>query len=171
DVAAAELAEDPALPGLDRPGMVADDAVEHVQAHVLDVDVVDATAPVAQRLDRVGAADQEVAGVDEQADVGELEHAVDLPGRFDERARVGVEGRLEAAAARELLGAAEAVGEAAPSRLVESERTILGTAAGIGAPLVGAAVAEDRSRGSTRGREEVERPVELGEVILPVLRL
>src|SRR5207248_6433187 len=97
----------------------------------------------------------------EQHDARDREHAHDHPGRLDERARVGVEGRLEAAAARELLGAAEAVGEAAPSALVESERTVVAAAPRICAPLVGAAVAEDRSRGSARGREEVERPVEL----------
>src|SRR5438067_1443566 len=151
--------------------MVADDAAEHVQAHVLDVDVVDATAPVAQRLDRVGAADQEVTGVDEQADVGELEHAVDLPRRLDEGARVGVEGRLEPAAACQLLGAAKTVGEAAPARLVEAERAVLPAPPGVGAPFVRAAVAEYGAGGRVRCLEEVERAPELVEVLLPMFRL
>src|SRR5439155_6327617 len=73
DVAAAELAEDPAPPGLERVGAIADDAAEDVRPHVLDVHVGDARAPVAQRLDRIAAADQEMAGVDSEADLREPE--------------------------------------------------------------------------------------------------
>ena len=45
------------------------------------------------------AAEQQVAGVEREIDVGDLEEAVDLLGCLDERARVVVERRFEAAVA------------------------------------------------------------------------
>src|SRR5205085_7252295 len=61
--------------------------------------------------------------------------------------------------------------EAAPARVVETERPVLFTTSRVGTPFVRAAVAEHRACGSARRLEQVERPAELCEVLLPMLRL
>ena len=71
---------------------------EHVEPHVLDVDRADAVAPVAERLHRIAAGDEQVAGVEQQLDVGVLEEALDLGNALDIGRRVVVEDRLVAAA-------------------------------------------------------------------------
>src|SRR5207237_3782157 len=122
--ARAELAEDAAAPRLLQPGPVRDHAVEDRALVVLDVQVVDALAPVAQALDRVAAPEREVPGVEEEADVGELEHALDLPRRLDVRRGVVVEGGLVAAAASGVGGAGDPVGEPLPARVVEADAAL-----------------------------------------------
>ena len=154
------------------PTPFGDDFAHDVEARVLEVDVADARAPVAQRLDRVGAADEQVARVDEQVDRRQLEQPVDLGRRLDVRARVRVEDRREAACAGERLGAREAVGEALPAGIVEPQRRIVLAAARVGEALGRAAVAEDRScRERAGGFEQVERALQLPEVAVDVLVL
>ena len=172
DVALAELAEDPAPPGLDHVGSVRDDLAQHVHPDVFDVDVVHARAPVVERLDRVRAADQEVARVDEEAEGGQLERALDLPRRLDVGSGVSVERRLEAARGRDVLRAADTLAPALPARFVEAERWVLLAAARVRAAGGRATVAEDGVRARRARRcEQVERAGELREILFPVLRL
>ena len=69
DVASAELGEDAAAPRLGHVGPVGEHALEDVAAVVLHVHVRDPLAPVPQTLDRIAAAEREVAGVQHEGDV------------------------------------------------------------------------------------------------------
>ena len=97
DVAGPELTEDPTAPALRTSAPSRIDASRRVETDVLEVDVADAFTPVAERLDRVGAADEQVTRVEQQVDARQLEQSLDLLRRLDVRARVRVEDRLEAA--------------------------------------------------------------------------
>ena len=129
DVTGSELAEHTSAPGFGHVGAVGDHAREDVVPHVFDVHVVDALTPVAKRLARIAATESEVARVEQQADVRQLEHALDLPRRFDERRGVVVERRLEAAVARQVGGPRDTFGQPAPARGVEPDRLIRSGAA------------------------------------------
>ncbi len=114
---------------------VCDDAGEHVVVDVLDVDVVDPAAPVAKTVTGIASAESEVPGVEQEADVRELEHLLDLPRRLDERAGVVMERRLEAARPCELRSPRHAVREPLPAGVVETDRRVRGGAARKAKPL------------------------------------
>src|SRR5262249_25169019 len=122
DAAGAELAEDPAAPRLDQAGAVRDDGPNALEPRGPERDVPDARPPTAQRLDRIGAADEQVARVDEEVDPGQLEQAVDLCRRLDVRARVRVEDWPEPAGAGQVLRPRKALCEPRPAGPVEAER-------------------------------------------------
>jgi hypothetical protein len=84
------------------------------------VHVVDPWPEVPQRRDGVAAPDDEVARVEAELGVGEVQHALDLPRCLDEGARLVVEGRLVAAVAAAVKDPGEPVGEALPSVGVEA---------------------------------------------------
>ncbi|WP_219929513.1 hypothetical protein [Clavibacter michiganensis] len=95
-----------------------------------------------------------------------VEEAVDRRGRLHERARVVVEGRLEARGARDLRGPRGVADEARPRGVVE--RVGLGAAAGGGGAGRGSGVGERRQRqargsGLGRLREDAQRRLELGQ--------
>src|SRR5262252_1338671 len=88
--------------------------------------VVDAAAPVAHRLDRVPLAEQQVAGVEAEAYAGQLQHLLDLPDRFDVRAGLVVEGGLVSSLTAASGGRPHAVGEALPGLGVEAQAPVVG---------------------------------------------
>ena len=92
------------LPGPDLRGRTAarDDLRHHRPSRVLQVDLVDPTAPVADGRHRVASTEDEVAGVKAQSDIGELEHAIDFPWRLDVGTGFMVERRLVAPVAAPL---------------------------------------------------------------------
>src|SRR5204862_6488282 len=85
---------------------------------------VDPAAPALQRRGGIAPAEREVAGVEQQADVGELEQALDLPRCLDVRRRVVVERRFESSGPCELGSPGYAVGQPAPAVLVEADRAV-----------------------------------------------
>ena len=72
------------------------DALGARRVDVLEVDVEDAPARRPRDLDRVRAAEVDVAGVDAQPDVGRLEQPVDVRPGLDGQAPVGMERGLQA---------------------------------------------------------------------------
>ena len=129
-------------------------------------------APFAQRGCRISAAEPEVSGVEQETDVGELEHPLDLPRRLHERRSVVVERGLEATCAGKFAGVCNTFGEARPPGFVEADRAVCRGAAGKADPLRRASVCEHRLRlCATGGGEEIERGVHDCEVFGPVLRL
>src|SRR5438067_373552 len=70
DDAAAELGEDAQPHGLDEVGGAAQELLHEAALDVLEVDVPDAGAVVVEDGDGIGAAVNQVAGVDAQADQG-----------------------------------------------------------------------------------------------------
>src|SRR6266542_6180455 len=65
DVTGAELAEDAGTPGRVPAGR----APQHVESYILDVEVIDAAAPVSEALQGIAACRNEMTGVEEQCDV------------------------------------------------------------------------------------------------------
>src|ERR1700687_5280769 len=80
--------------------------------------VVDPVAPRLHPLDRVTAADQQVAGVQAEADVTDIERPLDLPHRFKERAGVVMQCRLVAALAAALDHPGDALTKPAPAGVI-----------------------------------------------------
>src|SRR5207244_5835860 len=88
--------------------------------------MVDPLAPGAERLRWISAAESKMARIEQEADVCELEHALDLPRCLDERRSVVVECRLHATRASKIGGASDALGQASPAGGVEADRVIRG---------------------------------------------
>ncbi len=97
EVAGTQGAEHAPPPHLVHVRAVADRRVQHVQAGVFEVDMVDALGPCPPCGHRVASAEQQVPGVKAQPDVGGLQHAFDLLGRLHIRSGVLVKCRVEPA--------------------------------------------------------------------------
>ena len=92
--AAPQLAEDPLPHRLEVVPRPAARALEDARVEVLEVHVPDAGGVAAVDLERIAAAEHEMAGVEAQADergIGSLHQLVDFPRRFDEAGAVRME--------------------------------------------------------------------------------
>src|SRR4029453_9076695 len=90
DVPRAELEEDAPAPRLvPRAG-----GAENVQADVLQVDVLDAVAPVPKGSDRLPAGRPQMSRVEQERNIGAVEEALDLGRRLHAGAHVVVEDGL-----------------------------------------------------------------------------
>ena len=89
----------------------------------------DTLAVAAGELGRVDAADQQVPGVQAPADLGQLQHPLDVGRRLDLRAHVRVQREREAVLLDAALHLGEVAREALPRVVVERER---GRPAGVG---------------------------------------
>src|SRR6266702_7589186 len=98
-----------------------------------------------------------MACIEQEADVRELEHALDLPGCLDERRRVVVEGRLDVTGARKIGGAINALGQSSPAGGIEPDRLVRSGPTGKLRALRRAGVGED-SFGfvAVGGREQIK---------------
>src|SRR5581483_257843 len=123
-VAVAECAERLATPDLLDGGGLRDNLLEPRQARVLEMYLVDPRRPVPDRRDRLTAAEQQVAGVEADPDVGELEQALDLPLRLDVRRRVVMERRLVTALAASGDSARDSLRETTPAGVVQADARI-----------------------------------------------
>src|SRR5579884_1059864 len=165
-VAGPEPAERPAPPDLLHRRRVGHDLPDDAEARVLQVQVVDPPVPLAHRRQRIAAAEKEVAGVERDAHVGQLEHPLDLPRRLDIGRRVRVEGRLIPPLAAAIREPIERRREALPVALVPAEAAFLLGHAGMRGTRRGPGVRDRRPRrGDTvprrlAGVEDVEQGVE-----------
>src|SRR3954451_15913748 len=83
-----------------------------------------------------------------------------------------MEDRREAALARDVRRARDAVGEGAPAMAVQAQRGVLAAAPRVGDPLRPAGVAQHRLGGlRAGGGEEVERVLQARDIVVPVLGL
>src|ERR1700733_5410806 len=83
-----------------------------------------------------------------------------------------VEGRLEPPLAREILGPLEALQKPGPAGVIEAKRTVVLASTWIGPARFRAAISEHRVRiCRPRRLKQRERPVQSGEILVPVLRL
>src|SRR2546428_13979185 len=108
--------------------------------------MVDPLAPGAERLRWIAAAESKMARIEQEADVCELEHALDLPRCLDERRSGVVERRLHATRASEIGGASRALGQGSPAGGGEAGRVVRGGSAGKLWRLRGGRVGQRRLR-------------------------
>ena len=87
--------------------------------------VVDSRLPLAHRPQWVAAPEQKVPGVEADADRRQLEHLLDLPGRFDAGPRLVVERRLIPALATQRGSHLDALGELLPHFVIEAKGAVL----------------------------------------------
>src|SRR5215472_13435087 len=96
---------------------------------ILQVHVPDPRPRGRRQLNRVHAADEQVAGVKAEAGVGELEQAAHVLRALDDGSCVWVEGQLQVMAAGDLLGTSQAGQQGGPGRPVQCLASVV-TAAG-----------------------------------------
>ena len=140
------------------------DAADHVELRVLEMDVIDPITPIADRLYRVAASDQQVPCVEAYTDVGEGKQLFDLPGRLHVRGGVRVERWLVSPVPTALYHLRHRIGEPGPARVVPPQAVVgLGTAR-LGQPALRSGIGQRRPRGRSSvscGVEHVEQPIEL----------
>src|SRR5207249_1856579 len=136
-------------------------------SRVLEVKVVDARPPVAQRAQRITAAEQQVPGVEAKADRRQVENLLDLPGGLDPAAGLMVERRLITPFAAQQDSHLDAFGETFPGGLVETQRPVGGGLAGPRPAQIAPDVGQGRLRLEAvlrfRGGKDVEKRTKLAE--------
>lgn len=86
-----------ASPHVPHCSLVSDHIAEHVNSGIFNMDMVDSLAPTAETIPRVPSAQNEMAGIQSQADISGVKKSVDLLGCLDMGARMVMEGGLETA--------------------------------------------------------------------------
>src|SRR5437762_4100113 len=87
EVAFAQPGKRMPAPDLGHGSRFAHYAFDHRATRVLQVKVVDPRPPVTERTHRITTAQQQVSCIEAEADRGQLENLLDLPGRLDTSAR------------------------------------------------------------------------------------
>ncbi len=133
------------------------DAGGDVGRHVLEVDVGHPVRTLLRDGDRVAAADQQVPGVEAQADAAAAQHPFGLLAGLDHGADVGVQGRLEAT---------RGGGHVEPVEIAEEGGPALGVEHRAGVVPLGPGRRREHERGGVRGDETVHGQVDLGERVV-----
>ena len=126
--------------------MVRDDAVENRPARVLDVQVVDPRTPVVHRGNGVTTGHHQVARIEAEPHVRQLEHLLDLPGSLHVAAGLIVERRFVTSVHAVLKDAGKAIGEQPPFGVRPPKAAVLVATTRISAANIGTRVSEGRLR-------------------------
>ena len=120
---------------------------------VLEVHVRDALGGLAGELGGVGAADEQVSGVQAQGDRRAVQHPLHLGGVLDHRADVRVQDGADSLLGRDLADAAEVVQQRLPALVVELGAAVVAVLAADRRTAPGSRRSTRRSpRGSARPR-------------------